>query len=141
MLTQHSVSTMLLCSWASTNLQSEPEVRTVLFASGTILAYLLNAFVPLAAYPTSQAPNWHIGAKLYLGFASAAAVLFVTIHFVFRYERKKLAGKEAARATEEDIEGNERSQHRLVSSFVPEWKTSPAARLYRKYQGRKGANS
>lgn len=78
---------MLLCSWAATHLQQEPEVRTVLFASGTILAYLLNAFVPLAAFPASQAPNWHIGAKLYLGFAVTSAVLFVAIHFAFRYDK------------------------------------------------------
>ncbi|KJR86226.1 uncharacterized protein SPSK_02262 [Sporothrix schenckii 1099-18] len=81
------VSTMLLCSWAATHLQDEPEVRTVLFASGTILAYLLSAFVPLAAFPASQAPNWHIGSKLYLGFAVLSAVIFVAIHFAFRYDR------------------------------------------------------
>ncbi|EFX02194.1 pantothenate transporter [Grosmannia clavigera kw1407] len=85
------VSTMLLCSWAATHLQSEPEVRTVLFASGTILAYLLSAFVPLAAYPAKQAPNWHIGAKLYLGFAVASTILFIVIHFAFRYEKTRQA--------------------------------------------------
>ncbi|KAK7425027.1 hypothetical protein QQZ08_008303, partial [Neonectria magnoliae] len=58
-----AVSMMLLCSWASEHLQDEPQVRTVLFASGTLFAYLLSAFIPIAAYPASEAPNWRIGAK------------------------------------------------------------------------------
>ncbi|RDW87228.1 MFS transporter-15 [Coleophoma crateriformis] len=86
-----AVATMLLCSWASENLESEPEVRTVLFATGTVISYLLNAFVPLAAYPASQAPHWRIGAKLYLGFAIFAAVLYIGLHFAFKWEAKKKA--------------------------------------------------
>ena len=84
-----AVSTMLLASWASTHLQHEPQVRTVLFASGTILAYLMSAFLPIAAYPAKEAPHWRIGAKLYLGFACAAVVLFVGIWWAFRREEKK----------------------------------------------------
>jgi ACS family pantothenate transporter-like MFS transporter len=52
-----AVSTMLLCSWASGNFEAEPEVRTVLFASGTILSYLQSAFVPIVAFPASEAPH------------------------------------------------------------------------------------
>ncbi|WYZ45927.1 hypothetical protein EsH8_IX_000152 [Colletotrichum jinshuiense] len=89
-----AVSTMLLCSWASAHLQGEPEVRTVLFASGTILAYLMSAFIPIAAFPASEAPNWRIGSKLYLGFALVSTVVFIGIHFVFKWEEKKKA-KEA----------------------------------------------
>lgn len=84
-----AVSTMLLCSWASVHLQHEPQVRTVLFASGTILAYLLNAFVPIAAYPAKEAPHWKIGAKLYLGFACLAVVVFFAIWWAFRREERK----------------------------------------------------
>ncbi|KAJ9133251.1 Major facilitator superfamily transporter [Pleurostoma richardsiae] len=87
------VSMMLLLSWASTRLQDEPELRTVLFASGTILAYLMNAFIPLAAYPASEAPHWRIGAKLYLGFAATSTLMFVGIHFAFKREEKKKVGK------------------------------------------------
>ncbi|KAL4929009.1 major facilitator superfamily domain-containing protein [Aspergillus undulatus] len=57
-----AVSLMLLCSWASERLQDEPEGRTILFASGTIISYALNAFVPIAAFPVSEAPHWRIGA-------------------------------------------------------------------------------
>lgn len=85
---------MLLCSWAAVNLQEEPEVRTILFASGTLLAYLLNAFVPIAAYPASEAPNWHIGAKVYLGFAVAATLIFIGIDLGFRWEARRKARKE-----------------------------------------------
>ena len=84
-----AVSTMLLCAWASAHLQHEPEVRTVLFATGTILSYLNNAFIPLAAYPAKEAPHWRIGAKLYLGFACVACVIFVGIWFGWRWEEKK----------------------------------------------------
>lgn len=80
---------MLLTTWASENLEAEPEVRTVLFASGTILSYLQTGFVLIAAYPASQAPNWQIGAKLYLGFALVALAMFIGIHFGLKWEAKK----------------------------------------------------
>ncbi|PSN68709.1 major facilitator superfamily transporter [Corynespora cassiicola Philippines] len=83
-----AVSMMLLCSWASAHLQHEPEVRTVLFASGTIFAYLMNAFIPIAAFPAREAPNWRIGSKLYLGFACLSTCIFIGIWFAFRYEAK-----------------------------------------------------
>ncbi|KAJ5015916.1 hypothetical protein K4K57_012476 [Colletotrichum sp. SAR 10_99] len=84
-----AVSTMLLCSWGSAYLQHEPEVRTVLFASGTVLAYIMSAFIPIAAFPASEAPNWRIGSKLYLAFALVAVVIFIGIHFGFKWEQKK----------------------------------------------------
>ncbi|KAI8307048.1 hypothetical protein K4K61_003957 [Colletotrichum sp. SAR11_59] len=84
-----AVSTMLLCSWGSAHLQHEPEVRTVLFASGTVLAYIMSAFIPIAAFPASEAPNWRIGSKLYLAFALVAVVIFIGIHFGFKWEQKK----------------------------------------------------
>ncbi|PWY92329.1 MFS general substrate transporter [Aspergillus heteromorphus CBS 117.55] len=84
-----AVSTMLLCAWAAAHLETEPEVRTVLFATGTLFSYLFSAFLPIAAYPASEAPNWHIGAKLYLGLSCLATVLFVSIHFVFKWEEKR----------------------------------------------------
>ncbi|TKW55581.1 hypothetical protein CTA1_12317, partial [Colletotrichum tanaceti] len=67
----------------STNLQGEPEVRTVLFASGTALAYLMSAFIPIAALPASKATNWRIESNLYLGSALVFSVMFVGIHFAF----------------------------------------------------------
>lgn len=84
-----AVSTMLLCAWASQHLQHEPEVRTVMFATGTVLSYINNAFIPLAAYPAREAPHWRIGAKVYLGFACLAASIFIGIWFGFRWEEKK----------------------------------------------------
>ncbi|KAF2438210.1 MFS general substrate transporter [Karstenula rhodostoma CBS 690.94] len=88
-----AVSTMLLCAWASAHLQHEPEVRTVLFATGTVLSYLNNAFVPLAAYPAREAPHWRIGAKLYLGFACTACAMFVGIWLAWRREEKTGGGR------------------------------------------------
>ncbi|OJJ06289.1 hypothetical protein ASPVEDRAFT_87599 [Aspergillus versicolor CBS 583.65] len=84
-----AVSLMLLCSWASTHLQDEPEARTIMFASGTIISYALNAFVPIAAFPASEAPHWRIGAKLYMGFAVVALFMFVGTYFGFRRDDKK----------------------------------------------------
>jgi MFS transporter, ACS family, pantothenate transporter len=69
---------MILCSWAPAHLEGEPEVRTVLFASG-IIAYILSAFLPLATYPASEAPNWRVGAKVYLGFACASVSLSLSV--------------------------------------------------------------
>ncbi|KAI2826223.1 hypothetical protein CBS147320_6485 [Aspergillus niger] len=86
-----AVSTMLLCAWASAHLETEPQVRTVLFATGTLFSYLLSAFLPIAAYPASEAPHWRIGAKLYLSLSCLAAVLFVCIHFAFKWEEQKKA--------------------------------------------------
>jgi ACS family pantothenate transporter-like MFS transporter len=80
---------MLITAWAAENLEAEPEVRTVLFASGTILSYIQSGFVPIAAYPASQAPNWKIGAKLYLGFALVALAMWIGIYFAFTWEKKK----------------------------------------------------
>ncbi|KAI3009608.1 hypothetical protein CBS147482_5053 [Aspergillus niger] len=86
-----AVSTMLLCAWASAHLETEPQVRTVLFATGTLFSYLLSAFLPIAAYPASEAPHWRIGAKLYLSLSCLAVVLFVCIHFAFKWEEQKKA--------------------------------------------------
>ncbi|KAH8702231.1 major facilitator superfamily domain-containing protein [Talaromyces proteolyticus] len=83
------VSTMLLCAWASIHLQDEPEARTVLFATGTVMSYICNAFIPIAAYPAVEAPHWRIGAKLYLGFAVMVFFLMIGIHFAFRWQKKR----------------------------------------------------
>lgn len=93
---------MLLCAWASTYLEGEPEVRTVLFATGTILSYLQSAFVPIAAFPAKEAPHWRIGAKLYLGFACVATVIFVGIHFGLKWQAKQDAKNKVDR--EDDVE-------------------------------------
>ncbi|KAL3436391.1 major facilitator superfamily domain-containing protein [Aspergillus tetrazonus] len=71
-----------------------PEARTILFASGTIISYALNAFVPIAAFPASEAPHWRVGAKLYLGFAVVASFMFIGTHIGFRREdqTKRKAG-------------------------------------------------
>ncbi|PMD33348.1 MFS general substrate transporter [Hyaloscypha variabilis F] len=105
------VSTMLITAWASENLEAEPEVLTVLFASGTILSYLQSGFVPIAAYPASQAPNWHIGAKLYLGFAAVALTMFIGIHFGLKWEAKKKAEKLAEEERESTASGTEAVDH------------------------------
>ncbi|KAJ5526216.1 hypothetical protein N7494_012866 [Penicillium frequentans] len=84
-----AVSTMLLCAWAAAHLEKEPQVRTVLFATGTLFSYLFSAFLPIAAYPSSEAPNWQIGAKLYLGLSAVAAVLFISIASIFRWQAKR----------------------------------------------------
>lgn len=86
---RNRVSTMLLCAWAAAHLEKEPQVRTVLFATGTLFSYLFNAFLPIAAYPSSEAPNWQIGAKLYLGLSVVAAVLFISIALIFRWQAKR----------------------------------------------------
>ena len=93
-----AVSLMLLCSWASSHLQHEPQVRTVLFASGTVLAYVLNPSLPLAAFPAREAPYWRVGAKLYLGFACVSVPVFLGIWGRFRWEgrRKGVGGTEGA---------------------------------------------
>ena len=88
-----AVTMMLLCSWAVTHLQDEPQVRTLLFATGTCFAYLMNAFIPIAAFPAREAPNWRIGAKLYLGFSVFSTFLFIGIFFAFRWEEKSNARK------------------------------------------------
>lgn len=103
---------MLLCSWASAHLQGEPEVRTVLFASGTVLAYIMSAFIPIAAFPASEAPHWRIGAKLYLAFALVSAVIFVGIHFAFKWEDKK----KAKEAVKEESTGEPDNAHSGVKS-------------------------
>ena len=96
---------MLLCSWASEHLAHEPQVRTVLFASGTLFAYIMSAFVPIAAFPASEAPNWRIGAKLYMGFAVFTVFLFIAIYFGFKWDenRARDAGKRRSN-NEEDTE-------------------------------------
>lgn len=82
---------MIICAWAAANLESEPEVRTVFFASGTILSYLQNAFLPIAAFPAREAPHWRIGAKVYLGLAVTSTIMFIGIFFGLKWENKKKA--------------------------------------------------
>lgn len=85
---------MLLCAWASAHLEKEPQVRTVLFATGTLFSYLFSAFLPIAAYPAAQAPHWHIGAKLYLGLSVFASGLFVSIFFILKWQARRDKRKE-----------------------------------------------
>lgn len=63
----------------------------MLFATGTVMSYLLNAFLPIAAYPASEAPDWRIGAKVYMGFACIAAAIYVGIYFGLQWEEKRKA--------------------------------------------------
>ena len=100
---------MLLCAWASTNLEGEPEVRTVLFASGTILSYFQSAFVPIAAFPASQAPLWKISSKLYLTFVLVAMTIFIGIHFAFKWESKRKADIKE-KTVEEWVDANSSTQ-------------------------------
>ncbi|OOQ86717.1 major facilitator superfamily transporter [Penicillium brasilianum] len=96
-----AVSTMLLCAWAAAHLEKEPQVRTVLFATGTLFSYLFSAFLPIAAFPASEAPHWRIGAKVYLGLSLLAATLFISIAVIFKREEK---GKRKAESIEEGHE-------------------------------------
>lgn len=106
---------MLLCAWGAENLEDEPEVRTVLFASGTILSYLNSAFVPIAAFPASEAPNWKIGSKLYLAFALVSLAIFIAIHFGFVWKDKRRARKVTAQELTESSGPHEVQQ--LTESF------------------------
>ena len=63
---------MLLRSWAAERLEQEPEVLTVLFATGNVMSYIWTAFLPIAAFPASEAPHW----RIYLGFACLGSVIF-----------------------------------------------------------------
>ncbi|RAH67697.1 MFS general substrate transporter [Aspergillus aculeatinus CBS 121060] len=109
-----AVSTMLLCAWATAHLETEPQVRTVLFATGTLFSYLLSAFLPIAAYPAEEAPHWRIGAKLYLALSMLAAILFITIHFVFKWEKRKQQTREGNQVSglEHGNQSKERSESR-----------------------------
>lgn len=81
---------MLLCSWGSARVQHKPEVRTVLFASGTVVAYVMSAFIPIAASPPPRNhPNGESASKLYLAFALVAVVAFIGIHFAFKWDEKE----------------------------------------------------
>lgn len=82
---------IILMAWATENLQHEPQVRTMLFASGTVLAYVMNAFIPIAAFPAVEAPDWRIGSKLYLGFTIAATLIFFLISYRLKLEASKKA--------------------------------------------------
>lgn len=79
----------LLIAWASNHLQHEPAARTVMFSLGTAITYVLNMWIPLLAYPASEAPNWKVGASVYLAFQIATTFLFVAIHYLFEWEKKK----------------------------------------------------
>lgn len=78
-------------AWATENLEHEPQVRTMLFATPTVFAYVMNAFIPIAAFPAAEAPNWKIGSKLYLGFTIIATLMFFAIHYGLRWEARKKA--------------------------------------------------
>lgn len=99
------VSMMLLLAWASAHLEGEPELRTVLFASGTILSYLQSAFVTLASYPASEAPHWRIGAKLYLGYAVVSLFMFIGIYLALKWETRRTLRKKMD-SSEEGINNN-----------------------------------
>jgi MFS transporter, ACS family, pantothenate transporter len=97
---------MLLCAWAASHLEREPQVRTVVFATGTLFSYLFSAFLPIAAFPASEAPHWRIGAKVYLGLSLLAATLFISIAVILRWQEKRKGKAEIA------VEGSEHSVER-----------------------------
>lgn len=97
---------IILMAWATENLQHEPQVRTMLFASGTVLAYVMSAFIPIAAFPAVQAPNWRIGSKLYLGFTIAATLIFFAIHYRLKWEASKKAKNVVDNETVNDSDNN-----------------------------------
>lgn len=47
---------ILLTAWASDTMADKPEARTILFASGTVVVYICNAFLPLSWFPAVEAP-------------------------------------------------------------------------------------
>lgn len=83
----------MLCAWAANHLQDEPVVRTVLFSAGTVVTYVINMWLPLLAYPASQAPDWKVGASVYLALQVATTFLFVAIHYLFRRDKHIAAAK------------------------------------------------
>lgn len=111
---ERRLSTMILCSWATAHLEGEPEVRTMLFASGTIIAYILSAFLPLATYPASEAPNWRIGAKVYLGFACASVFVFIGIHFAFRWEAARNKARRGSPVRGEPVHGLDEEEKKIA---------------------------
>ncbi len=112
----NSVALMLICAWASSTLEGEPEVRTIFFATGTIFSYLQSAFIPIAAFPASQAPNWKIGAKLYLGLASVTACLYVALYFAVRWDANRKATKNGVTLKERGSTTSEEKERRPVKS-------------------------
>lgn len=69
------------------------------------MAYIMSAFIPIAAYPAKEAPHWRIGAKLYLGLACVAVVVFLGIWWALRWEeRRKIAGS-TENGTDSKLEG------------------------------------
>lgn len=101
---------IILMAWATENLQHEPQVRTMLFASGTVLAYVMSAFIPIAAFPAVEAPNWRIGSKLYLGFTIAATFIFFAIHYRLRWEATRKAKGASDSPIPNDSESNNEVQ-------------------------------
>ncbi|KAI5481261.1 MFS general substrate transporter [Pseudohyphozyma bogoriensis] len=72
---------LVLCAWISDVCGGRPELRTVIYASGTCISYILSATYPLKAYPASQAPNWKIGAKMNIGtFAVSIPVILLAVY-------------------------------------------------------------
>lgn len=97
---------IILMAWATENLQHEPQVRTMLFASGTVLAYVMSAFIPISAFPAVQAPNWRIGSKLYLGFTIAATLIFFGIHYRLKWEASRKAKNASHNETVKESDNN-----------------------------------
>jgi ACS family pantothenate transporter-like MFS transporter len=78
----------LLIAWASNHMQHQPVTRVVMFSTGTFITYVLNMWVPILAYPASQAPNWTAGASVYLAFQLFATILFLGIHYGLDMEKR-----------------------------------------------------
>lgn len=90
-----AMATVILCSWAADILTAEPELKTIIFATGTVVSYLLSAFLPLATFPASQTPYYKIGSRLYLAFMIVATGMYFSIRWLQRRDER------AARVAEE----------------------------------------
>ncbi len=92
-----AMATVILCSWAADILTAEPELKTIIFATGTVVSYLLSAFLPLATFPASQTPYYKIGSKLYLAFMIVATGGYFVISYLARKDKRAQVAAEDER--------------------------------------------
>jgi sugar phosphate permease len=85
---------LLIATWAGTYLAHLPEVKVVMYATGTTVSYLSVAFIPLWAYPAKEAPNWNVGAKFYLGSMCVVTAVFIATAYGLRWEQRKQLRRE-----------------------------------------------
>ncbi|CAK1363354.1 Pantothenate transporter liz1 [Cercospora beticola] len=85
----------IVISWGNHLAASDPILRQMLVACGNVASYTFNAWLPLVAFPTYDAPIYKYGYQILVMFSGLAVIGVISMHVL----REKFAQKSSRSGT------------------------------------------